>query len=272
MELKTVRYEVAPTGVATIWLDRPDRHNAWTGRMHTEYRWVLAELEGDASVRVAVVTGSGKAFSVGGDGRALAGHADRGGYDPGTPDELAEPGYGIHPELDHDLAFQLGLRFPLIAAVNGACAGVALALACFCDLRFAAAGARLTTAATRLGLPAEYGLSWMLPRLVGVGAAADLLYSSRIFTAADAPVGLFNAVLPTPEALMAHVTDYATRLATEAGPNAVSTTKRLLVADLLRHAPGTSVEDSKRLLNEHMGTSEYREGVAAFSERRPPKF
>lgn len=267
-----MRYEVSPAGVATIWLDRPDRNNAWTGRMHTEYRWVLAELERDPAVRVGVVTGAGRAFSVGGDGRALAGHADRGGYDPGTPDELAEPGYGVHPELDHDLTFQLGLRFPLIAAVNGACAGIALALVCFCDLRFAAAPARLTTAATRLGLPAEYGLSWILPRLVGVGAAADLLYSSRIVTAAEAPAGLFNAVLPTAEDLMVHVAGYAERLALEAGPAAVAATKRLLVADLLRHAPGTSVEDSKRLLHEHMGTSEYREGVAAFSERRPPRF
>lgn len=271
MDLRTVRYEVADDGVATVWLDRPDRHNAWTGRMHTEYRWVFARLEADERVRCAIVTGAGKAFSVGGDGRALAGHAERGGYDPGTPDELATPGHGVHPELDHDLTWQLGVRFPLIAAVNGACAGVALALACFCDLRFGARGAKLTTAATRLGLPAEYGLSWILPRLVGVTAAADLLYSSRIVTAEEAPTGLFNAVLPAEE-LLPHVRDYAHRLATEAGPTAVTSSKRLLVADLLRHAPGTSVEESKQLLHRHMGTAEYREGIAAFAERRPPRF
>ena len=271
MDLRTVRFEVADGGVATVWLDRPDRHNAWTGRMHTEYRWVFAQLEADPGVRCAIVTGSGTAFSVGGDARALAGHADRGGYDPGTPDVLAQPGYGIHPELDHDLAWQLGVRFPIIAAVNGACAGVAFALACFCDLRFGARGAKLTTAATRLGLPAEYGLSWILPRLVGITAAADLLYTSRVVLAEDAPSGLFNAVLPTDE-MMPHVRDYAHRLATEAGPSAVTATKRLLVTDLLRHAPGTSVEDSKVLLDRHMGTAEYREGIAAFGERRPPRF
>jgi enoyl-CoA hydratase/carnithine racemase len=271
MDLRTVRYEVADDGVATVWLNRPDRHNAWTGRMHTEYRWVFAQLEADAHVRCAIVTGAGRAFSVGGDGRALAGHAERGGYDAGTPDVLAEPGHGVHPELDHDVAWQLGVRFPIIAAVNGACAGIALALVCFCDLRFAARGAKLTTAATKLGLPVEYGLSWILPRLVGVTHAADLIYTSRAVAAQDAPHGLFNAVVPASE-LMDHVRRYAHDLATLAGPEAVASSKRLLVADLLRHAPGTSVEESKALLDRHMGTAEYREGVAAFREKRRPSF
>lgn len=266
-----MRYDVGDDGVATVWLDRPDRHNAWTGRMHTEYRWVFAQLEADARVRCAIVTGSGSTFSVGADARALAGHADRGGYDPGTPDVLAQPGYGVHPELDHDMAWHLGVRFPIIAAVNGACAGIAFVLACFCDLRFGARGAKLTTAATRLGLPAEVGLSWILPRLVGATHAADLIYTSRVVLAEDAPAGLFNAVLPA-DALHEHVRAYAHDLATRAGPSAVASSKRLLVADLLRHAPGASVEESKALIDRHMGSAEYREGVAAFAEKRPPRF
>ena len=98
-------------------------------------------------------------------------------------------------ELDADFAWQLGYRLPIIAAVNGACAGVALALVAFCDLRFVAADAKITTAAPKLGLPAEYGLSWILPRLIGVTRANDLLLSGRVVTGADtAGLGLWNEV------------------------------------------------------------------------------
>ena len=139
-------------------------------------------------------------------------------------------------------------------------------------MRFGAAPAKLTTAAPKLGLPAEYGLSWLLPRLVGVTAAADLLLSGRTFTAADAPPGLFNAVYDTREALLDAVGDYARRIATSVGPNAVAQTKQQLYRDLLSFDVGESIEDSKRRINDAMATDEYREGVAAFSERRPPRF
>ena len=135
MELKSTRYEIADR-VATVWLHRPHRHNAWTGRMHTEYRSVMAELDADPHVRAIVVTGTPPAFCVGGDSDALAEHAERGGYDEGLPAAPAQPGYGVRAELDHDFAWHYGLRLPVIAAVNGACAGVGLALALFCDLRF----------------------------------------------------------------------------------------------------------------------------------------
>ncbi len=270
-DLKATRFEL-DGAVATIWLHRPHRHNAWTGRMHTELRWILAELEADPAVRVVVVTGTPPAFSVGGDSQALAGHVERGSYDTGVPVDARTPGYGLDARLDAELSALWGLRFPVIAAVNGACAGVALALACFCDLRFAAAGAKLTTAAPKLGLPAEYGLSWILPRLVGPTHAADLLLSGRVVTAAEAPYGLFNAVLPDPEALIAHVQDYARALASTVGPAAVAATKRQLVADLLRHDPAASVRESLRRMDAAMGTAEYAEGVAALRERRPPRF
>lgn len=271
MDLHATRYEVDEHGVATVWLHRPARANAWTGRMHLEYRWVFAQLEADPAVRVAVVTGTPPAFSVGADAGALQANAERGSYDPGTPAELPQPGYGVRPELDHDFAWQWGLRFPVVAAINGGCAGVSFALACFCDLRFAASSARLTTAAPKLGLPAEYGLSWVLPRLVGVTAAADLLISGRTFAAADAPSGLFNAVHP-PDELMQRVGEQAHWLATGVGPEAVATTKRQLYADLLSHDVGASVEESKRLISLAMGGPEFAEGVAAFVERRPPRF
>ena len=272
MELKAIRHEI-DGHVATVYLHRPHRHNAWTGRMHTEFRWVMRLLENDPTVRSVVVTGTPPAFCVGGDSDALAQHAERGGYDAGLPAEPARPGVNVRPEFDEDFAWMYGYRTPIVAAVNGAAAGVGLALALFADLRFGAAPAKLTTAAPKLGLPAEYGMSWVLPRLVGITRAADLLLSGRTVTVADtAAWGLWNEVLPDGEATLDAAQRYAASLAESVGPRAVSVTKAQLYRDLHRHHVADSVSDSKRLLDEAMGTAEYREGVAALRERRPPAF
>jgi enoyl-CoA hydratase/carnithine racemase len=268
--LRTVRYEVAEA-IATVTLDRPERLNAWTGRMHTEYRRCLAAAEGDPGVRVVVVTGAGRGFCAGADARALEKHAERGGYDDGVREPPARPGYGVRPEFDHDFAFHFGLAKPVIAAINGPAAGVGLVLACFCDLRFAAAGAKLTTSAPRLGLPAEYGLSWLLPRLVGVGHATDLLLSSRVVLAEEAAaMGLVNKVLP-PGELLPHTYAYARALATEVSPAAVREAKRQIYTDLHGDV-GTAVERSVELLDRMMGGPDYAEGVRAYTEKRPPRF
>jgi enoyl-CoA hydratase/carnithine racemase len=241
--------------------------------MHSEYRWVLAQLDADPEVRVAVVTGTPPAFCVGGDSDALAGHAARGGYDSGLADELPTPGYGVRPEFDADFAFQFALRFPIIAAMNGAAAGVGLALALFCDLRFASATAKLTTAAPKLGLPAEYGMSWQLPRLVGITRAADLLLSGRVFTpAATEQWGLWNGVEADGEATLTAALECGHHLATGVGPHALTVTKQQLYSDLLHHSPAQAIDDAQRLLREAMTTDEYREGVAALREKRPPRF
>jgi enoyl-CoA hydratase/carnithine racemase len=272
MELTAIRHESA-AGVATVFLDRPHRHNAWTGKMHAEFRWVMLQIERDPAVRAVVVTGTSPAFCVGGDSEALARHADRGGYDTGLPAEPASPGANRRPEYDDDFAWMFGYRTPIIAAVNGAAAGVGLALALFCDLRFGAADAKLTTAAPKLGLPAEYGMSWILPRLVGVTRANDLLLSGRVVTVRDtADWGLWNDVLTDGETTLAAATDYATLLATSVGPNAVTVTKAQIYRDLHRLDAAASVAESKTLLDEAMRTAEYREGVAALREKRPPSF
>ncbi len=272
MDLKATRYEV-DGHVATVWLHRPHRHNAWTGRMHAEYRWVMAQLEADAQVRVVVVTGTPPAFCVGADSQALAGHVERGGYDDGLPAEVANPGYGTQPEFDHDFVWHYGLRFPVIAAINGACAGVGLALALYCDLRFVATDARLTTAAPRLGLPAEFGMSWVLPRLIGVTRAADLLLSGRIVTGTETTSwGLWNGVCDDGTTTLAEATRYAHTMAAYASPGAMRVTKHQLYQDLVRHDIGASVDRSHVLLNEMMGGSEFAEGVRALREKRPPAF
>ena len=269
-ETDTIRWSTEGP-VATIWLHRPHRHNAWTGRMHADYRTVMAGLEHRADLRAVVVTGTPPAFCVGGDSEALAGHVDKGGYDTGLPPEVAQPGGG--DRLGADFAWQLGYRLPIIAAVNGACAGVALALVLFCDLRFGAATAKLTTAAPKLGLPAEYGMSWTLPRLIGVTRANDLLLSGRVVTPADtADWGLWNSVEADGAATLEAAQRYARDLAASTGPLAVAATKRQITDDLLRHDPAQSVNDSIRLLDVAMRTDEYAEGIAALTAKRPPNF
>jgi enoyl-CoA hydratase/carnithine racemase len=239
--------------------------------MHTEYREVFAHLEADPTVRAAVVTGAGRAFCAGADTAALEGHVAAGGYDRGLPPEPATPGHGVRPEFDHAFAWHYGLRFPVVAAVNGAAAGVGLVLACYCDLRFVADDAKLTTSAPRLGLPAEYGLSWVLPRLVGIGHAADLLISSRVIRGPEAALmGLANRSLPTGDVLPA-ATAWARAVAREVSPASAALAKAQLYADLHGDV-GTAVATSERLLDETIAGADYAEGVAAWMGKRPPRF
>ncbi|MFU8813883.1 MAG: enoyl-CoA hydratase-related protein [Pseudomonadales bacterium] len=270
MELKATEYR-SEQGIATIALNRPQRMNAWTGRMHTEYRWCLAQADADPAVGVIVVTGNGRGFCVGGDAQALQGHVDRGGYDPGTAADLARPGYGTAREFDASFAYHFGLTKPVIAAINGPAAGVGLALACFADLRFAAAGAKLTTAHGKLNLPAEYGLSWLLPRMIGLTRATELLLSSRVFVAEEAlTLGIVNQVFPA-ESLLRETHAYAANLMASVAPESLRQTRWQIYRDLHRDV-ATAVEDSESLISEMMRQPDYREGVAAFLQKRPPRW
>jgi enoyl-CoA hydratase/carnithine racemase len=270
VELKATSYAVADR-VATITLRRPERLNAWTGRMQTEYRHSLAAAAADDAVRVIVVTGAGRGFCAGADAAALEGHVERGGYDAGVPDDVATPGYGADPRFDADFAYHFGIDKPILAAINGPAAGVGLALACYCDVRLAAAGAKLTAAHGRLGLPAEFGLSWLLPRLIGAARAADVLLSSRVFLAEEAlEMGLVAQVV-APDALDEVVAAYAGELAHHVAPSSLASTKRQLYLDLHRGAV-ESIEDADRRLRTMVPSPELEEGVAALREKRPPRF
>jgi enoyl-CoA hydratase/carnithine racemase len=270
MDLKVTRYAVEG-GIGTLTLHRPERLNSWTGRMHTEYRWVLEQAERDETVRVIVITGAGRGFCAGADTAALETHVARGGYDPGTPQDLKRPGYGVRPEFDANFAFQFGMTKPIIAAINGPAAGVGLVIACYADIRFAVPGAKLTTAHGRLNLPAEYGLSWLLPRLIGLAKANDLLLTSRVFLTDEAyELGLLNALVE-PEELLPHTYAYAKKMAAEVSPASLRETKRQIYTDLHRDV-GSAVEEADALLDQMMKTHDYREAVAAYTEKRPPRW
>jgi len=267
LDLRTLRYEMVDDGVALVTLDRPERLNAWTLRMEQEYAQVLTDADGTTDVRAVVVTGAGRGFCAGADMKALDRIVEAGDYDaasPPAPEAVALPGRSVH-------TLPLRLTTPVIAAVNGPAAGVGFVLMCFCDLRFAAEGAKLTTSFGRLGLPAEHGVSWILSRLIGPARAADLLFSSRVVLADEAQaMGLVNAVLPAEE-LLPFTLDYARTMAREISPRALRIMKRQLYADLdglLDAAVETSVAEMKRMVTE----PDFREGTAALAERRPPRF
>jgi enoyl-CoA hydratase/carnithine racemase len=270
MELKVTQYVVADE-IATITLNRPQRMNAWTGRMDTEYRWLLSEADRDPQVRAIVTTGAGRAFCAGADSRALEGHIAKGRYDPGTTDDIAKPGYGVQPEFDADFAYHFGLTKPVIAAITGPAAGGGLVLACYADLRFAASGAKLTTSHGKLNLPAEYGLSWLLPRIIGLTRANDLLLSSRVVLAEEAlTLGLVNAVLP-PDELLPYTYAYARNLIATVSPESLKVTKRQIYADLHRDVR-SAVVYSREQIERMMTEPDFREAVAAFLEKRLPRW
>lgn len=273
MELKTITYEPAGVGIALLTLNRPQRLNAWTGRMHTEFRWVMDQAERDDNVRVVIITGAGRGFCAGADTTALEGHAERGGYDPGTPADLAQPAAASGASFQADFAWLLGMETVTIAAVNGPAAGVGLALACWCDLRFVAAEAKLTTAHGRLNLPAEFGLSWLLPRLIGLTHANDLLLSSRVFVGREAgELGLANRVFDDAAAVVPAAVAYATSLVGEIAPASLATTKRQIALDQLHDDPAAAVVEAQRRLDVMMTQPDYAEGVRAFAEKRAPRW
>ena len=271
LELKSTEFEVDEEGIATIWLSRPKRMNAWTGRMHTEYRYLLSKAEQDQGVRGIVVTGRGKGFCVGGDSEALSGHIEKGGYDSGTNEEIEWPGYGVSDDFDALFAYHYGLSKPIVAAINGPVAGVGLALACFVDIRFAVPGIKLTTAHGKLNLPAEYGLSWVLPRLVGLGRANDLLLTSRAFYSEEAlAMGLVNQLFDSVN-IVQEARGYLHAMVRSVSPNSIKQTRWQVYKDLHRNA-ASSVEDSEKLLKEMMKEQDYQEGVQAFLGKRNPKW
>ena len=243
-------------GVATVTLNRPERMNAWTYDMEVAYFDLVERLDDDPAVRAVVLTGAGRGFCPGMDAAVLA--------------ERTAGVKGKEGE-DRPMTHALVLRKPLIAAINGGCAGIGLVQALVADLRFAAAGAKLATSFTRRGLVAEFGSSWMLARLVGTGTAADLLLSGRTVTAEEAhALGLVNRVYPGEE-LLGAAQDYARDLAANCSPMAMQGVKAQLAAEWSRTLDD-SREQAVLMVRDPVRRVDFAEGVASFNEKRPPHF
>ncbi|MFD0774557.1 enoyl-CoA hydratase-related protein [Streptomonospora algeriensis] len=241
-------------GVLRLTLNRPDRLNAWTPQMAERMFALLREADADPQVRAIVITGAGRAFCAGADMEALSGIS------------------GARLEVDgRSMALPATLRKPVVAAINGPAAGVGLALALFCDVRFAAGDAKLTTSFSRRGLVAEYGVAWQLPRLVGQGRALDLLLSSRVVLGEEAlRMGMVDFSLPREEVL-AEALSYAGTLAAECSPRSMATIKD----QVLRAQEGgldAAADEAAGLMADAFASDDFAEGIGSYLEKRPPRF
>lgn len=274
MAYQDILYDVSER-IATITLNRPDRLNAWTRLMEREYRHAMSQAEADDGVRVIIVTGAGRGFCAGADMDLLTGIQDgtitSEKLDDGVPWVTPGEAHNPRPDFQQANSTPLAVRKPILAAINGPVAGIGLVHALYCDIRFAAEGAKFTTAFARRGLIAEHGISWMLPRLVGVSNALDLLYSGRVFLADEAlRMGLVSRVYP-PADLMGATREYAVELATLSSPRSLAVMK-WQVYNALFEDLATATQVATEEMTRSFGTEDFREGVASFVERRTPKF
>lgn len=270
MIYEQILYDVTD-GVATITLNRPEKLNAWTMRLGAEVRHAAFTADRDPAVRAIVVTGAGKGYCAGADMDMLQGLGRGAGLDA-IPDALrVEPDPSLPEAFRGEYSYPMGLGTPVIAAMNGVAAGLGLSYALYYDLRFASDRARLGFLFPRRGLIAEHGSAWILPRLVGMAHAADLLFSGRLVAAEEAlAMGLVNRVVPH-DSLLAHVQEYARELATQCSPRSL----RIMKRQLLTNQSGdlaSSIREAEAEMVACFGTEDFREGVASFVERRPPRF
>ncbi len=276
MAFAEILYEIAD-GIATVTLNRPTRLNAWTPVMEREVRDAMTQAEADSQVRVIILTGAGRGFCAGADMQNLdaLSSGGRGTVDevekrlaarfdgPNRPDTL--------PDFQKTYSYFPAITKPVIAALNGPTVGLGLVLPLYCDLRFASDQAKFSTAFSRRGLIAEYGISWMLPRLVGLGNALDLLFSARLFDAAEAlRMGLVNRVFPH-ATFMDEVRAYAKELATMVSPRSMKVMKQQVYQALFQSL-GEAIDTANTELLKSFRSEDFKEGVAHFVEKRAPAF
>jgi enoyl-CoA hydratase/carnithine racemase len=259
--------------VATITLNRPDKLNAWTAVMEQEVRSAVEDAERDENVRVIVLTGAGRGFCAGADMSLLSSVADH-GLDESTHERVLRTAgrrEGVRPDFEKKYSYFPAVGKPVIAAINGPVVGLGLVIALYCDLRFASDAARFSTAFARRGLIAEYGMAWMLPRLVGLPNALDLLFSARMIDAAEAlRMGLVNQLFPQ-EVFSDKVREHACDLASSVSPRSLRVIKRQVYGAMfqtLAEAFGLSERETLASLQ----SEDFKEGVAHFLEKRAPAF
>ena len=273
MDYQDILYDVSEQ-IATITLNRPDRLNAWTSQMEIDYRHALADAETRDEVRVIIVTGAGRGFCAGADMSMLSGIAENDGMRAQKETDIAQPGQAngpIRADFKKNYSFPPAVRKPIIAAINGAAVGLGLIHTLYCDIRFASDKAKFGTAFVQRGLIAEHGISWMLPRLIGLNNAMDLLLSGRIIQADEAlRMGLVGRVVPAEE-LMDTVREYAKQIATYSSPRSTGIIKEL-VYDALFTDLATAIDEADKAMLTSLACNDFKEGVASFVEKRVPEF
>ena len=256
--------------LATITLNRPDQLNAYTPRMGDEIKHAIERAERDPDIVTIIITGAGRGFCAGADLGILKKATEGNGFFKSEKLE-SDPGDSTMEGFRAPLAYMHSVQKPIIAVSNGPIAGSGLALALFCDVRFAADKSVFTTAFAQRGLIAEWGLAWTLPRLVGQATAIDLILSARkVLPEEAAAIGLVNRVLPADE-LENFSRSYALDLSNNCSPTSLKIMKRQIYMGLHQQLD-EAMGDAFRLMNESMTRPDFKEGVNSFLEKRPPKF
>lgn len=275
-----ILYEVDDP-VATITLNRPDSLNAWTGRMDHEIRDAVSRANADRSVVGIIITGAGRAFCAGADmnvldqlssgGAGSDGGAASDGDSGGDAMDRDYPWTDPQGDFDGRFPYLMATDKPIVAAINGPVAGMAYPFALCCDIRVASPDAMFVVAFPERGLIAEWGISWLLPRLVGPAVALDLLFSSRRVKGEEAhQLGLVNHLVEADE-LLPYCRRYIERLAQSCSPASLAVMKRQ-VYEQLHVGLGQAEVDSQRLMVESFDRPDFAEGVRSFVEKRPPQF
>jgi enoyl-CoA hydratase/carnithine racemase len=268
-------YEV-DNPVATITLNRPEKLNAVTDRMMQEIRHALADAERNEDVVGIVLTGAGRGFCSGADMSMLQDIGDAGGDLDAMRDDTefrgAHPGdASMGADFEQGFTYLLSVRKPIIAAINGPCAGVGFSIAMFCDMRFISEAGSFTTAFAPLGLVAEHGMSWVLPRLVGTSRALDIMWSSRKIEGREAhDLGLASRVF-APAELLEETQGYIRGLAERSSPTSLMHMKQQIYEHLMLPL-GESMTETHKLIESSVAEKDFMEGVTAFVQRRPPNF
>ena len=266
-----IMYQVSQR-IATITLNRPDKLNAWTRVMEREVREAMCEAAADEQVRVIVLTGAGRGFCAGAD-IGLLNEVVRLGVGHAGVSEHGGPLAGDSARRDYQGRYSYfpAIPKPVIAAINGPAVGLGFVIAMFCDLRFASDSARFGTAFARRGLIAEYGLAWLLPRLIGPANALDLLFSARILDAREAERrGIVNQVFE-PEKFIDAVYAYAGDLANNVSPRSLRVIKRQVYEGMFQTL-AEAVESATEEMKLSLQCEDFKEGVAHFLEKRAPAF
>jgi enoyl-CoA hydratase/carnithine racemase len=244
--------------IATITFNRPERNNAFTTDMEHQYFDLLERAANDPDVRVIIVSGAGRSFCPGLDIEALR---------TGVAEGALATSRRRRPHT-----YPISVPKPIIAVINGACAGLGLVVALMCDIRFAVRGAKMTTAWSRRGLVAEHGMSWMIPRLVGFPRALELMMSGRVFTTDEAhDIGMVHHLADADRA-MSDARAYALDLAANVSPTSLAHIKWQAYRDLERTSLNAAWQHSMFLAHDANEFPDASEGVASFIERRPPNF